>query len=129
MKFTAAELAEIRADFRRRIKTEPVRKQPVRRKAKREPLPTLVREPASEHGEVLRPAEIAEFFEVTSRTIRRWADAGILPSFRTVGGQRRFRWGQIRRVISAARATPPSAAGEALRPLAAGTVHHSRCKR
>jgi excisionase family DNA binding protein len=98
MKFTAAELAEIRADFRRRIKTEPVRKQPVRRKAKREPLPTLVREPASEHGEVLRPAEIAEFFEVTTRTVRRWADSGLLPSFRTIGGQRRFRWADVKRL-------------------------------
>jgi excisionase family DNA binding protein len=94
MKFSAAELAEIRWAFRQRIDAEPVRKQPVRRKPKPEPLPTLVREPVYEGGEVvLRPAEVAEFFEVTTRTVRRWADSGLLPSFRTIGGQRRFRWG------------------------------------
>ena len=93
MTFTAAELTEIRSAFRQRIKTEPVRKQPVPRKAKCEPLPTLIREPAYESGEVMRPAEVAEFFEVTPRTVRRWADAGMLPSFRTICGQRRFRSG------------------------------------
>ena len=51
-------------------------------------------------GEVLRPAEVAEFFEVTTRTIRRWGNSGLLPSFRTVGGQRRFRWEDVRRAAS-----------------------------
>jgi hypothetical protein len=27
-------------------------------------------------------------------------DAGELPFFRTIGGQRRFRWGEIRRVVA-----------------------------
>jgi excisionase family DNA binding protein len=104
MQFTAAELAEIRRAFRQRIKAEPARKQrarrepkqSVRRNPKPEPLPALVVEPDYEDGQVLRPAEVAEFFEVTTRTIRRWADAGLLPSFRTVGGQHRFMWGDVR---------------------------------
>jgi excisionase family DNA binding protein len=56
----------------------------------------LVREPDFADDQVLRPAEVAELFEVTSRTVRRWADAGLLPSFRTVGGQHRFMWGDVR---------------------------------
>jgi hypothetical protein len=44
MKFTAAELAEIRSAFRRRIKTEPTRKPPVRRKPSPEPVPAFVYE-------------------------------------------------------------------------------------
>ncbi|SRR6266536_3268214 len=96
MKLTAAELADIRRAFRQRIKTEPTRKQPVRRKLKPEPLPALVHEPDYEDDMVLRPMEVAELFDVTPRTVRRWADAGLLPSFRTVGGQRRFKWEEIR---------------------------------
>jgi excisionase family DNA binding protein len=129
MKFTAAELTEIRHAFRQRLATERVPKKPARRKRKPKPPSLLIREPDYDDTYLLTPALVAELFAVSPRTVRRWADAGILPSFRTLGGQRRFRWGQIRRVISAARATPPSAVGEALRPLAAGTVHHSRCKR
>jgi len=58
------------------------------------------RHPDNEDGEVLRAAEVAAFFEATPRTIRLWADAGILPSFRTIGGQRRFRWEDVRRAAS-----------------------------
>src|SRR5262249_24739207 len=96
MRFTSGELTEIRRAFRQRIGVEPTRKQPVHRKPKPEPLPTLIYEPDYDDGAVLRPSEVAELFEVTSGTIRVWADAGMLPVFRTVGGQRRFRWGEIR---------------------------------
>jgi excisionase family DNA binding protein len=92
-----------RRAFRQRIKTEHTRKQPVRRKQKPEPLPALVLESDYEGGEVLSPTEVAEFFEVTPRTVRRWADSGLLPSFRTVGGHRRFRWEDIRRMLKEAR--------------------------
>lgn len=95
MQFTAAELAEVRSAFRQRIKTEPTRKRPSRQKPKPEPLPALVCERDFDDSEILRPAQV-ELFDVTPRTIRRWADAGVLPVFRTVGGQRRFRWGEIR---------------------------------
>jgi excisionase family DNA binding protein len=96
MTFTAAELAEIRSAFRQRIETEPTRRQPARPKPKAERLPVLIVEPDYEDDTVLRPAEVAELFNVTSRTIQRWAESGLLPSFRTVGGQRRFKWGEIR---------------------------------
>jgi excisionase family DNA binding protein len=49
----------------------------------------LVREPDYDDAETLTPAQVAELFDMTPRTIRRWVDAGVLPSFRTVGGQRR----------------------------------------
>jgi excisionase family DNA binding protein len=96
MRFTTAELAEIGSAFRQRIKTEPTRKPPPRPKPKTEPLPALVREPDFDDAEILTPAHVAELFDVTPRTIRRWANAGMLPVFRTVGGQRRFRWGETR---------------------------------
>jgi excisionase family DNA binding protein len=96
MKFTAADLDEIRSAFRQRIKSAPTRKRPPRRKRKPEPLPAFVREPDYGDAEILTPAQIAELFAVTSRTVRRWADAGVLPSFRTVGGNRRFRWADVR---------------------------------
>jgi excisionase family DNA binding protein len=92
MKFTPDELAEIRSAFRQRIKTEPTRKRPARRKRKSLPLPALVREPDYVDAEILSPAQAAELFAVTPRTVRRWADAGTLPVFRTVGGHRRFRF-------------------------------------
>jgi excisionase family DNA binding protein len=96
MRFTTAELAEIRSAFRRRLAAERAPKRPARREPKLEPLPTLVVYPDYDDAEVLTPAQVAELFAVTPRTIRRWSDAGMLPAFRTVGGQRRFRWGDVR---------------------------------
>jgi excisionase family DNA binding protein len=48
-------------------------------------------------GEILTLRVVAELFAVSPRTTQRWADAGRLPSFRTHGGQRRFRWDDNRR--------------------------------
>ena len=39
---------------------------------------------------VLRPYQVAELFGVTDITVNKWADDGLIPSFRTPGGQRRF---------------------------------------
>jgi excisionase family DNA binding protein len=100
MRFTAAELTEIRHAFRQRLATERVPKKPARRKRKPKMPSVLVREPDNDDADILTPALVAELFAVSPRTIRRWADAGTLPSFRTVGGQRRFRWGEIRRVVA-----------------------------
>jgi excisionase family DNA binding protein len=110
MWFTAAELAEIRRAFRQRIATAPAPKRATRAKHKREPspkrkrepkaAPVLVREPEYDDGEILTAGDVAELFAVSPRTIRRWADAGKLPSFRTVGGWRRFRWSEILRAVS-----------------------------
>jgi excisionase family DNA binding protein len=60
----------------------------------------LVRELDYDDAYILTPALGAELFAVSPRTVRRWADSGRLPSFRTIGGQRRFQWGEIRRVVA-----------------------------
>ncbi|SRR6266536_2269751 len=99
MRSTAAELTEIRHAFRQRLATERVPKKPARRKRKPPSVSVLVREPDYDDACVLTPALIAELFGVSPRTVRRWADSGTLPSFRTIGGQHRFRWGELRRVI------------------------------
>jgi len=40
--------------------------------------------------EVYRSKEVAEILHVTSRTVQLWADSGILKSWKTSGGHRRF---------------------------------------
>lgn len=40
---------------------------------------------------LLTPAEVATMFRVDPKTVTRWAQAGRLPSLRTLGGHRRFR--------------------------------------
>lgn len=39
----------------------------------------------------LTPAQVADIFRVDVKTVTRWAQAGRLTSFRTLGGHRRFR--------------------------------------
>jgi excisionase family DNA binding protein len=38
----------------------------------------------------LTPSDVARRFNVSVVTVGKWADAGLIPSFRTPGGQRRF---------------------------------------
>jgi len=40
---------------------------------------------------ILRPSEVAVLFRVSDKTVTRWAQAGRLPCFMTLGGHRRFR--------------------------------------
>ncbi len=42
-------------------------------------------------NELLTPAEVAELFRVSPKTVTRWAQAGKLSVVRTLGGHRRFR--------------------------------------
>lgn len=42
-------------------------------------------------GRVLRPKEVADRFGVSVHTVANWARDGLLPSFRTGGGHRRYR--------------------------------------
>lgn len=49
--------------------------------------------------QLLTSAEVAELFRVAPKTIWRWAHAGKLPSIRTLGGHRRYRAGDIRRIF------------------------------
>jgi excisionase family DNA binding protein len=39
----------------------------------------------------LTTGQVAAIFGVTTTTVKRWAETGKLPSFRTVGGHYRFR--------------------------------------
>jgi excisionase family DNA binding protein len=45
---------------------------------------------APQSGRVLTPSEVARMFRVDAKTVSRWAEAGRLASFRTLGGHRRF---------------------------------------
>lgn len=49
---------------------------------------------------VLTPAEVAELFKVVPKTVSRWASEGRLPSFRTIGGHRRFYEDEVRPLIT-----------------------------
>jgi len=46
----------------------------------------------------LGTAQAAELLKVSPSTVRRWADAGQVPHYRTLGGRRRYREAQIRRL-------------------------------
>lgn len=48
--------------------------------------------------EVLSVSEVARRLEVSSQTIRDWADSGKLPAMRTGGGQRIFLLADVERV-------------------------------
>lgn len=48
---------------------------------------------------VLSPSEVAELFGVGAKTVTRWADSGLLPYFKTLGGHRRFRYSEVTALI------------------------------
>ena len=50
-------------------------------------------------NELLTPAEVAVMFRVNPKTVTRWARAGKISAIRTLGGHRRFRTSEIRRVL------------------------------
>jgi excisionase family DNA binding protein len=45
-------------------------------------------------------ADIARMLSVDASTVKRWADSGRLPCYKTVGGHRRFTLIQVREFIS-----------------------------
>jgi excisionase family DNA binding protein len=45
--------------------------------------------------ELLTPSEVAIMFRVDPKTVTRWAKAGKLTSFRTLGGHRRYRKAEV----------------------------------
>jgi excisionase family DNA binding protein len=54
----------------------------------------------SDEGErLLTPAEVAALFRVDPKTVTRWAKAGKLSSIRTLGGHRRYRESEVRRLL------------------------------
>jgi excisionase family DNA binding protein len=48
---------------------------------------------------LLTPAEVAAMFRVDPKTVSRWAQAGKLTSTRTLGGHRRYRESEVRRLL------------------------------
>ena len=50
-------------------------------------------------NELLTPAEVAVMFRVNPKTVTRWARAGRISAIRTLGGHRRFRASEIRKVL------------------------------
>jgi excisionase family DNA binding protein len=56
---------------------------------------------------ILSPSEAAGLFRVTPRTLRHWSDTGKVPSFRTVGGHRRYRYAELAPLIAPGRAERP----------------------
>lgn len=48
---------------------------------------------------LLTPGEVAEIFRVDPKTVTRWAGRGQLASIRTIGGHRRFRASEVRRLL------------------------------
>jgi excisionase family DNA binding protein len=54
---------------------------------------------AVEGEALLTPAEVAALFRVDPKTVTRWAKAGKLTSLRTLGGHRRYRESEIRRLL------------------------------
>ena len=49
---------------------------------------------------LLTPAEVAAAFRVDPKTVTRWAKAGKLNSIRTLGGHRRYRESEVRKLLA-----------------------------
>lgn len=50
---------------------------------------------------LLKPAEVAALFRVDPKTVTRWAKAGKLNYFRTLGGHRRYRQTDVQALLAA----------------------------
>ena len=50
-------------------------------------------------AEVLRTAQVAELLHVSPKTVSRWAQKGMLPYLRTLGGHRRYPDAEIRALV------------------------------
>lgn len=48
---------------------------------------------------LLTPGEVASLFRVDPKTITRWAQAGLLPYVKTLGGHRRFKESEVRELL------------------------------
>ena len=51
---------------------------------------------------LLTPAEVAQLFRVSPKTVTRWARSGKLTAMKTLGGHRRFRAGEVRSALATA---------------------------
>jgi excisionase family DNA binding protein len=50
--------------------------------------------------ELLTPSEVAAMFRVNPKTVTRWNRTGKISAIRTLGGHRRFRASEIRRLLA-----------------------------
>jgi len=50
---------------------------------------------SADGNDLLTPAEVAELFRVSPKTVTRWAKAGKISTVRTLGGHRRFRRSEL----------------------------------
>ncbi|MHB8513402.1 MAG: helix-turn-helix domain-containing protein [Actinomycetota bacterium] len=48
---------------------------------------------------LLRPGQVAAMFQVSRRAVAEWARAGLIPWISTPGGHRRFRAGDVRKLV------------------------------
>ncbi|MES0838015.1 BldC family transcriptional regulator [Nocardiopsis tropica] len=54
---------------------------------------------STEFEELLTPAEVARLFRVDPKTVAAWARTGRLTSVKTLGGHRRYRESEVRRLL------------------------------
>ena len=55
--------------------------------------------PGERPEELLTPSEVAAMFRVSPKTVTRWHRTGKVSAIRTLGGHRRFRASEIRRLL------------------------------
>ena len=93
------ELSEVGRLFRAKLQALREQERPRATAKQRAPVPrrrvdlTAIASPPDD-DEVLSSTEVARLVGVHPKTVARWADQG-LPSFRTVGGHRRYRWRNV----------------------------------
>lgn len=56
--------------------------------------------PLLETEALLTPSDVADLFRVDPKTVTRWANEGRLTSVRTLGGHRRYREAEVRRLLT-----------------------------
>jgi excisionase family DNA binding protein len=56
---------------------------------------------------LLSVGEAAEFLGVSTSSLRKWSDQGLVPMYRTPGGQRRYSRADLQRFIESMRESPP----------------------
>lgn len=49
---------------------------------------------------LLSAGEVAQLFHVSPKTVTRWADAGLITPYRTLGGHRRYRESELRSLLA-----------------------------
>ena len=57
---------------------------------------------------LLTPPEVTIMFKVDPKTVTRWAKQGKLTSLRTLGGHRRYREAEVRRLLGGSAEQPPN---------------------